>query len=33
MKYQDFLENKSHINTNNGFKAIDIPDFLYDMET
>jgi len=32
MKYQDFLENKSHINTNNGFKAIDIPDFLYDFQ-
>jgi len=32
MKYYDFLENKSHIDTNNGFKPITIPNFLYDFQ-
>jgi len=32
MLYDEFIEKKSHLKTGNGFKAIDIPDFLYDFQ-
>jgi len=32
MQYKDFLYSKSHLSTNNGFKPLDIPDYLYDFQ-
>lgn len=32
MKYNEFLYSKSHLNTDNGFKPLNIPNFLYDFQ-
>lgn len=32
MEYKEFLDLKSHIKTENGFKPVSIPDFLYDFQ-
>lgn len=32
MEYNEFLKSKAHLNTDNGFEPIDIPDFLYDFQ-
>lgn len=32
MRYEDFLYSKSHLDTNSGFKPLDMPDFLYDFQ-